>query len=275
MDTKMPTEHIHQIKLLRQELQLTHKTYLDALKEKDIYIRDKEKSLSVFFDWVEDLKLEKKRLKEENRQLEIMNERKEKDHEKWKECAIKYQWIFEQMDRIKLPPDCLVEDIFECYKDIELPHITTVEKNKYVTTHLTGSEGDTNEEDEEAYRNSLLNIGFRTIAEYESDSSSDVVVEDDEEEDEEEDVDEDVEVVEVDEHAEVLNDDEMMMHADDDVVEDDEEEDEVEDDEDEDVEEDVTIQIASCALWVLDDSELDLDDYVPDEIILLNHLLDI
>ena len=247
MDTKMLTEQIHQIKLLRQELQLTHKTYLDALKEKDIYIRDKEKSLSVFFDWVEDLKLEKKRLKEENRHLEIMIETKEKDHEKWKECAIKYQWIFEQMDRIKLTPDCLVEDIFECYKDIELPHITTVEKNKYVTTHLTGSEGDTNEadEDEEAYRNSLLNIGFRTIAEYESDSPSDVVVEDDEEEVEE--VDEDV-----DEHSEVLNDD-------------------VEEGE----EEDVTIQIASGALWVLDDSEFDLDDYVPDEIILLNHLLDI
>ena len=154
-----------------------------------------------------------------------MIETKEKDHEKWKECAIKYQWIFEQMDRIKLPPDCLVEDIFECYKDIELPHNTTVEKNKYVTTHLTGSEGDTNEEDEEAYRNSLLNIGFRTIAEYESDSSSDVVVEDDEEEDED-----------VDEHAEVLNDDV-----------------------DEGEEEDVTIQIASGALWVLDDSEFDLE----------------
>mgnify|MGYP001261709965 CR=1 FL=1 len=58
-------------------------TYLDALKEKDIYIRDKENSLSVFFDWVEDLKMEKKRLKEDNRQLEIMIETKEKDHEKW------------------------------------------------------------------------------------------------------------------------------------------------------------------------------------------------
>ena len=257
------TEETHQIALLRQELQLTHKTYLDALKEKDIYIRGKEKSLSVFFDWVEDLKMEKKRLKEENRQLEIMNEQKEKDHEKWKECAIKYQWIFEQMDRIKLPPDCLVEDIFECFRYIELPHITTVEKNKYVTTHLTGSEGDGNEadEDEEAYRNSLLNIGFRTIAEYESDNSSDVGVEEDDE-----DVDVDVEE-DVDVDVEVLNDDEMMMHADDDVEE--------EEDEEEDVEEDVTIQIASSALWVLDDSEFDLDDYVPDEIILLNHLLDI
>lgn len=122
---------------LREELKAVHDAYKKQLKEIDLRRIDCLRELERYDELFHSVEIDRKRLSEANLRLGILNERTEKDAEGWKSAALRYQYLFEQMDRVGLQQS---QDIFECYKDIEVPNISVREKDKYVTTHLTGSE---------------------------------------------------------------------------------------------------------------------------------------
>lgn len=127
----------HQAKILQEEIKIVHETYKKQVKEIDLRRIDCLRELERYDELFHSVEIDRKRLGEANIRLGLLNERTEKDAEGWKSAALRYQYLFEQMNRVGLQQS---EDIFECYKDIELPRISIREKNKYVTTHLTGSE---------------------------------------------------------------------------------------------------------------------------------------
>ena len=127
----------HQAKILQEEIKMVHETYKKKVIEIDLRRIDGLRELERYDDLFGTLKNERKRLIDANLRLARLNEQTEKDAEGWKSSALRYQYLFEQMERVGLQQS---EDIFECYKDIELPRISIREKNTYVTTHLTGSE---------------------------------------------------------------------------------------------------------------------------------------
>tara|TARA_B000000557_G_scaffold264145_1_gene268614 strand:- start:452 stop:1297 length:846 start_codon:yes stop_codon:yes gene_type:complete len=122
---------------LREELKAVHDAYKKQVKEIDLRRIDCLRELERYDELFHSIEIDRKRLSEANIRLGLLNERTEKDSEGWKSAALRYQYLFEQMDRVGLQQS---QDIFECYKDIEVPNISVREKNKYVTTHLTGSE---------------------------------------------------------------------------------------------------------------------------------------
>ena len=122
---------------LREELKAVHDAYKKQVKEIDLRRIDCLRELERYDELFHSIEIDRKRLSEANLRLGLLNEQTEKDSEGWKLAALRYQYLFEQMDRIGLQQS---KDIFECYKDIEVPNISVREKNKYVTTHLTGSE---------------------------------------------------------------------------------------------------------------------------------------
>jgi len=122
---------------LREELKSVHNAYKKEIREKEIEKIEGLIQIERYDEMFDSLKNERERLIDANLRLGVISEQTEKNAEGWKEAALKYQYLFEQMDRIGLQQS---EDIFECYKDVKVPHISTREKNKYVTTHLTGSE---------------------------------------------------------------------------------------------------------------------------------------
>lgn len=122
---------------LREELKAVHEAYKEKVKEIDLRRIDCLRELERYDELFHSVEIDRKRLGEANIRLGFLNEQTEKDAEGWKSAALRYQYLFEQMDRVGLQQS---QDIFECYKDIEFPNISVREKNKYVTTHLTGSE---------------------------------------------------------------------------------------------------------------------------------------
>jgi len=122
---------------LREELKAVHEAYKKKVKEIDLRRIDCLRDLERYDELFHSVDVDRDRLSEANLRLGLLNERTEKDAEGWKSAALRYQYLFEQMDRVGLQQS---QDIFECYKDIEVPRISIREKNKYVTTHLTGSE---------------------------------------------------------------------------------------------------------------------------------------
>ena len=127
----------HQAKILQEEIKIVHETYKNKVMEIDLRRIDGLRKLEQYDELFQSIENDRKRLGEANLRLGLLSEQIEKDAEGWKSAALKYQYLFEQMDRVGLQQS---EDIFECYKDIEVPRISVREKNKYVTTHLTGSE---------------------------------------------------------------------------------------------------------------------------------------
>lgn len=127
----------HQAKILQEEIKIVHETYKKQVKEIDLRRIDCLRELERYDELFHSVEIDRKRLGEANLRLGLLNEQTEKDAEGWKSAALRYQYLFEQMNRVGLQQS---EDIFECYKDIEVPSISVREKNKYVTTHLTGSE---------------------------------------------------------------------------------------------------------------------------------------
>lgn len=122
---------------LREELKAVHEAYKKKVNEIDLRRIDCLRDLERYDELFHSVEVDRDRLSEANLRLGLLNERTEKDAEGWKSAALRYQYLFEQMDRVGLQQS---QDIFECYKDIEVPRISIREKNKYVTTHLTGSE---------------------------------------------------------------------------------------------------------------------------------------
>ena len=127
----------HHVKSLREELISVHDAYKKQIWDIDAKRIDGLRDLELCEKVYDDIKLENERLIEANLRLGVLVEQTEKDAEKWKEAALKYEYLCEQMDRVGLKQS---DDIFDCHRDIVLPPITEREKNRYVTTHLTGTE---------------------------------------------------------------------------------------------------------------------------------------
>ena len=127
----------HHATILQEEIKIVHETYKEKVREVDMRRIDGLRELERYDELFHSIEIDRKRLGEANLRLGLLNEQTEKDAEGWKSAALRYQYLFEQMNRVGLQQS---EDIFECYKDIEVPRISIREKNKYVTTHLTGSE---------------------------------------------------------------------------------------------------------------------------------------
>lgn len=127
----------HHVKSLREELISVHDAYKKQIWDIDAKRIDGLRDLELCEKVYDDIKLENERLIEANLRLGTLVEQTEKDAEKWKEAALKYEYLCEQMDRVGLKQS---DDIFDCHRDIVLPPITEREKNRYVTTHLTGTE---------------------------------------------------------------------------------------------------------------------------------------
>ena len=101
---------------LREELKAVHDAYKKQVKEIDLRRIDCLRELERYDELFHSVETDRKRLSEANQRLGILNERTEKDAEGWKSAALRYQYLFEQMDRVGLQQS---QDIFECYKDIE------------------------------------------------------------------------------------------------------------------------------------------------------------
>ena len=127
------------VKSLREELISVHDAYKKEIWNIDAKRIDGLRDLELCEKVYDDIKLENERLIEANLRLGVLVEQTEKDAEKWKEAALKYEYLCEQMDRVGLKQS---DDIFDCHRDIVLPPITEREKNRYVTTHLTGTDID-------------------------------------------------------------------------------------------------------------------------------------
>ena len=125
------------VKSLREELISVHDAYKKQIWDIDAKRIDGLRDLELCEKVYDDIKLENERIIEANLRLGVLVEQTEKDAEKWKEAALKYEYLCEQMDRVGLKQS---DDIFDCHRDIDLPPITEREKNRYVTTHLTGTE---------------------------------------------------------------------------------------------------------------------------------------
>ena len=142
-DLKM--SEINEINLLREELKLTHKTYLSKIKtlsDRADYMECRYNNLFVQFSKYRKTSHEK----EDKLLINVLNAEDDADKyfddlldcrvEKtgWIGRTLKFQYLFEQMKRIGLQQS---EDIFECFEDIEVPEVSVKIKNRFVPTNLT------------------------------------------------------------------------------------------------------------------------------------------
>ena len=141
----MKVSEINEINLLREELKLTHKTYLSKIKtlsDRADYMECRYNNLFVQFS--------KHRKTSRENEDELLNNLEtteneaetyfsdlmdcEKDRTGWIGRTLKFQYLFEQMKRIGLQQS---EDIFECFEDIEVPEVSVKVKDRFVPTNLT------------------------------------------------------------------------------------------------------------------------------------------
>ena len=135
----MKVSEINEINLLREELKLTHKTYLSKIKtlsDRADYMECRYNNLFVQFSKYRKTSHEK----EDKLIKDILNAEDDADKyfddlldcrvEKtgWIGRTLKFQYLFEQMKRIGLQQS---EDIFECFEDIEVPEVSVKIKNRF------------------------------------------------------------------------------------------------------------------------------------------------
>ena len=157
-----------EIATLREELRAVHRAYISGMKLRD------EEQISLTKERDEALQNNKLLTKRNNLQsLNIMAILKKMSHvvkseELWIGRTLKYQYLFEQMNKIGLRQS---EDIFECFQDIEVPEVSVRIKDKFVPTIQTDntdwesdeesddwSEGDIIGDWEEEIANSLIEM---------------------------------------------------------------------------------------------------------------------
>ena len=73
--------------------------------------------------------------------IEAANQEKEK----WIGLTLKFQYLFQQMDKIGLKQS---EDIFDCFRDIDVPEVCVHIKERFVPTELTNAFSDDDSEDD-------------------------------------------------------------------------------------------------------------------------------
>ena len=133
------------VKTLQKELKIVHKTYSSELN--NVYM-DNEK----LTDLVE--KLENQLFRSQQRERgskgiisRLVNEKKNiiEEKEKWMECSLKQNWLYEKIKNVGLQQS---EYIFDCFQDINLPETTINQRERYIPTIETNYPDDPDDPDD-------------------------------------------------------------------------------------------------------------------------------
>jgi hypothetical protein len=119
------------VKTLQKELKIVHKTYSRELN--NVYM-DNEK----LTDLVEKLENQLFRYQQKERGCKgiiarLVDEKKNiiEEKEKWMECSLKQNWLYEKIKNVGLQQS---DDIFDCFQDINLPETTINQRERYIPT---------------------------------------------------------------------------------------------------------------------------------------------
>lgn len=126
----------HECFLLRKEISIIHQTYqreLNSLKET---IDAKDNQLRSIFNVLLLLEIKNEYLTGDITDLNLKFNLLKKSREDWIGRSLKLHYLFKEMDKVGLKQS---EDIFEAYKDIEIPdnEVPIYIKEKYIPTILT------------------------------------------------------------------------------------------------------------------------------------------
>jgi hypothetical protein len=138
-DESMPT-HTDQLdatsNTLREEIKAIHKAYREDImahqkhiRSQSIYIKDMEEMVNNKSSEISSLRDSITTYTET-----IVNQEQEK--EQWIGNTLKFQYLFQQMDKVGLQQS---EDIFDCFRDIEVPEVDLHMRENYVPTELTNA----------------------------------------------------------------------------------------------------------------------------------------
>ena len=126
----------HECSLLRKEISIIHQTYqreLNSLKET---IDAKDNQLRSIFNVLLLLEIKNEYLTDDITDLNLKFNLLKKSREDWIGRSLKLHYLFKEMDKVGLKQS---DDIFEAYKDIEIPdnEVPIYIKEKYIPTILT------------------------------------------------------------------------------------------------------------------------------------------
>lgn len=137
----------HEENILREELSITHKVYKKEIGELKDIIDLKDMKIKELFDRMIALEIIKDKMDESFDELNLKCSLLIKSREDWLGRSLKLHYLFQEMDKIGLKQS---EDIFEAYKDIEMPinEIPIQIRERYIPTILTNTvEPDSTESD--------------------------------------------------------------------------------------------------------------------------------
>ena len=143
----------HEISSLRKEIKGIHKAYRVDIENhqrhihsQSTHIKDLEEMLSNRTSEI--ISLEHSLIEEEMFCSELGKEKAvlDEEKEKWVGLTLKFQYLFQQMDKIGLQQS---EAIFDCFRDIDVPEVCEHIREKFVPTTLTNSYSDDEEEDDD------------------------------------------------------------------------------------------------------------------------------
>mgnify|MGYP001241395759 CR=1 FL=1 len=128
----------HEENILREELSITHKVYKKEIDELKNIIDLKDMKITELFDRMIALELIKDKMDESFDELNLKCSLLIKSREDWLGRSLKLHYLFQEMDKIGLKQS---EDIFEAYKDIEMPinEIPIQIRERYIPTILTNT----------------------------------------------------------------------------------------------------------------------------------------
>ena len=139
-------KNMDEISTLREEIKQIHVTYRKdiGIHQKHIHsqsthIKDLEEMVNNRTSEIVSLENSLKEHAIHSENLVKVIEAANKDKEKWIGLTLKFQYLFQQMDKIGLQQS---EDIFDCFRDIDVPEVCIHIREKYVPTELTNAFSD-------------------------------------------------------------------------------------------------------------------------------------
>jgi len=141
-----------EISTLRDELKETHKAYRNDIlsyqkhiHSQSTHIKDLEEMVNKRTSEITALERTLGLAQWHRQHMENLKLELEKENEKWIGATLKFQYLFEQMDKIGLKQS---EDIFDCFRDIKVPGVCVHIREKYVPTELTNAFSDDEDDDD-------------------------------------------------------------------------------------------------------------------------------
>ena len=179
-----------EISTLRDELKETHKAYRNDIlsyqkhiHSQSTHIKDLEEMVNKRTSEITALERTLGLAQWHRQHMENLKLELEKENEKWIGATLKFQYLFEQMDKIGLKQS---EDIFDCFRDIKVPGVCVHIREKYVPTELTNAFSDDEDDDDLPLSDDDI-IGGEDVND-EEDENAEEDVNDEEDENDEEDV---------------------------------------------------------------------------------------